>query len=261
MADKNKKGKSRLVVRLGSKLLWGFEKFIAKSSKVPTTPFLDPYQFDWVKDLEGNWEIIRAEVDRILEHKDNIPSFQDISKDQKSITTDDKWKTYFLYGFGYKAVKNCERCPETTKIIESIPGMKTAFFSILAPGKHIPAHRGVYNGVIRCHLGIKVPEPKEKCRIRVHEVFAHWEEGKVMMFDDTYNHEVWNDTDGERVVLFMDIDRPLRFPATALNSLLIKAVQKSSFIQDAKKNQEAWEDKFEENGRQGATKDKVESPK
>ena|SRR6056297_1241926 len=246
MDNQNKKEKSRLIVRLGSKALWAFEKIIAKYSKIPTTPFLDPYQFDWVDDLEANWDKIRTEVDEILKQKDSIPSFHEISKDQKSITQDNKWKTYFLYGFGYKAEKNCERCPETTKLVEQIPGMKTAFFSILAPGKHIPAHRGVYNGVIRCHLGIKVPEPKEKCRIRVDDQYANWEEGKTMMFDDTYDHEVWNDTDGERVVLFMDIDRPLKFPATVLNSILINAVQKSSFIQDAKKNQEVWEEKFDQ---------------
>ncbi|MGF1670257.1 MAG: aspartyl/asparaginyl beta-hydroxylase domain-containing protein, partial [Balneolaceae bacterium] len=185
MDNQNKKEKSRLIIRLGSKALWAFEKIIAKYSKIPTTPFLDPYQFDWVENLENNWEKIRAEVDEILKQKEYIPSFHEISKDQKSITQDNKWKTYFLYGFGYKAEKNCQRCPETTKLIEQIPGMKTAFFSILAPGKHIPAHRGVYNGVIRCHLGLKVPEPKEKCRIRVEDQFAHWEEGKTIMFDDT----------------------------------------------------------------------------
>lgn len=241
-----KKKKSRLIIRLGSKVLWTFEKIIASHSKIPTTPFLDPAQFDWVEPLESNWMKVREEVDEILMHKESIPSFQQISKDQTSITKDDKWKTYFLYGFGYKAEKNCARCPETTRLIEQIPGMKTAFFSILAPGKHIPAHRGVYNGVIRCHLGVKVPTEKEKCRIRVKDEYAHWEEGKVMMFDDTYDHEVWNDTNEERVVLFMDIDRPLRFPATVLNSALIGAVKRSSFIQDAKRNQEAWEDKFDE---------------
>ncbi|MFU8812329.1 MAG: aspartyl/asparaginyl beta-hydroxylase domain-containing protein [Balneolaceae bacterium] len=244
MAEKKKK--SRFIVRVGGKLLWAFEGLIKKASKVPTTPFLDPAQFEWTKELEDNWEVIRKEVDEILKQKDNIPSFQEISKDQKSITTDDKWKTFFLYGFGFKAEKNCEKCPETTRLIEQIPGMKTAFFSILSPGKHIPDHRGVYNGVMRYHLGIKVPEPKEKCRIRVHDQFAHWEEGKSMMFDDTYRHEVWNETDGVRVVLFMDIIRPLSFPVSALNNLLLNVVSKTSFIQDAKKNQESWEKKFDE---------------
>jgi aspartyl/asparaginyl beta-hydroxylase (cupin superfamily) len=243
MAEKKKK--SRLLIRVGSKLLWSFERLIAAASKVPTTAYLDPYQFDWVPELEKNWKVIRAELDQILEHKEQIPSFQEISKDQKSITKDDKWKTYFFYGFGFKAEKNCERCPETTRLIEQIPGMKTAFFSILAPGKEIPEHRGVFNGVIRYHLGLKVPEPKEKCRIHVDNEFTHWEEGKSIMFDDTYLHAVWNETDGERVVLFMDIVRPLKFPISTLNNILMGVVSKTSFIQDAKKNQEAWEKKID----------------
>jgi aspartyl/asparaginyl beta-hydroxylase len=80
--------------------------------------------------------------------------------------------------------------------------MKTAFFSILAPGKHIPVHRGPYQRAIRAHLGLIIPDPKERCRIRVGNQFAHWNEGEVMVFDDSYVHEVWNDTDGIRVVLF-----------------------------------------------------------
>jgi len=82
--------------------------------------------------------------------------------------------------------------------------MKTAFFSILSPDKHIPAHKGPFNGVLRYHLELIIPEPKEKCRIRVHDQFNEWDEGKSLIFDDTYEHEVCNDTDGFRVVLFVD---------------------------------------------------------
>ncbi len=126
----------------------------------------------------------------MLQVHDQIPNFQDISVDQRAITTDNKWKTYFIYGFGYKAEKNCQRCPETTRLIEEVPGMKTAFFSILSPGKHIPEHRGLYKGFLRYHLGLMVPEPRSQCWIRVNGQQAVWEEGKSMMFDDTYPHEV-----------------------------------------------------------------------
>ncbi len=123
--------------------------------------------------------------------------------------------------------------------------MKTAFFSILAPHKHIPDHRGPYKGLLRYHLGVIVPEPKEKCRIRVDDDFAYWEEGKSLIFDDTYRHEVWNDTEGERVILFLDVVRPLPFPISWLNSIVIRLVGASSYIQDAKRNQEIWEKRFE----------------
>ena len=239
-----KKRRKKLVKDLGGKALWSIEKLMAKYSQVPTTPFLDPAQFSWTKRLEDNWSTIRKELDQILKNKHAIPNFQDISEDQKSITADDNWKTYFLYGFGYKAEQNCARCPETTKLIETVPDMTTAFFSILEPGKHIPAHRGVYKGFLRYHLGLLIPEPKEQCRIRVQNQYAHWEEGQSMMFDDTYDHEVWNNTDGLRAILFMDVIRPMRFPASMVNSLIINSIKHTGYIQDAKKNQEAWEDKF-----------------
>ena len=96
--------------------------------------------------------------------------------------------------------------------MREIPGMTTAMFSILSPRKHILDHRGPYKGVLRYHLGLIVPEDAERCRIRVGEDVRHWEEGKSMIFDDTFNHEVWNDTDETRVVLFVDVLRPLPFP-------------------------------------------------
>ncbi|MGD8428108.1 MAG: aspartyl/asparaginyl beta-hydroxylase domain-containing protein [Balneolaceae bacterium] len=239
-----KQKRKKLVKDVGGKVLWTIEKVMEKYSKVPTTPFLDPSDFPWTKRLEDNWHLMRAELDEILKNKDAIPNFQDISEDQKALTKDNNWKTYFLYGFGYKAEQNCARCPETTKLVESVPGMTTAFFSILEPGKHIPHHRGVYKGFLRYHLGLLVPEPKEKCRIRVDNIYSHWEEGKGIMFDDTYDHEVWNDTDGIRVVLFMDVIRPMSFPASSINKAIISAIKHTGYIQDAKKNQESWEEKF-----------------
>jgi len=84
------------------------------------------------------------------------------------------------------------------------PSRRT-MFSILAPGKHIPDHCGPYKGVIRYHLGLKVPRDARQCRIRVGDEYATWAEGTSELFDDTYEHEVWNDTDEERVVLFCDV--------------------------------------------------------
>ncbi len=245
MSFKDKRRK--LAKYLGSKVLWTLEKIIAKTSKVPNTPFFESDLFGWAHRLEENQPVIRKELDNILQHLDQIPAFQQISSDQESITQDDKWKTYFLYGFGFKAEQNCARCPETARLIENIPGMKTAFFSILTPGKHIPEHRGLYKGFIRYHLGVKIPQPATQCGISVDGITRHWQEGKSMIFDDTYTHEAWNDSDEIRVVLFMDILRPLKFPGNLLNDTLLSLIKSSSFIQDAKKNQEAWEEKYDPN--------------
>ena len=98
---------------------------------------------------------------------------------------------------------------ETTRILESIPDMFTAFFSVLAPGKHIPLHRGPYRGLLRCHLALVVPEPRQDCWIEVGGETSTWEEGRCIVFDDTYRHRVENNTGGRRVVLFIDVKRPL----------------------------------------------------
>jgi ornithine lipid ester-linked acyl 2-hydroxylase len=79
----------------------------------------------------------------------------------------------------------------------------------------------------------------------VHDQFAHWEEAKVMVFDDSYEHEVWNDTEGVRVILFMDIVRPLRFPINLLNRLILFLIARSPFIRDAETNYKRWEQEFD----------------
>ncbi len=116
----------------------------------------------------------------------------------------------------------------------------TAFFSILAPGKHIPAHRGAYNGVLRFHLGLIVPGPAGACRIRVADQICTWREGESLIFDDSFNHEVWNDTDGWRVVLFVDVARPLRRPWHWLNRKFIGLGRLAPFLRDAGMKQKNW---------------------
>lgn len=234
----------RFVRNVGGKALRTLESIIARGSIIGNTPFFENDVFPWTEKLEKNHGLIRTELQNVLKQIEEIPNFQDISKDQVSITKDNNWKTFFLYGMGYKTERNCARCPETTRLVESVPGMTTAFFSILSPGKHIPAHRGLYNGFVRYHLGIIVPEPKEQCRIRVDNEVRHWEEGKSLIFDDTFDHEVWNDTDGVRVVLFMDIKRPLKMGARFLNNAVISIVRRTSYVTDAKKNQEEWDSRL-----------------
>lgn len=231
-----------LLYRIGKNLIWWLENLVTRYSLIGNEAFFDPKEFPWVTQLENNWQTIRKELDLVLQYADNLPNFHDISPDQaRSLTQDNLWKTYFLYGFGTKAEQNCQYCPQTADLLAQIPSMKTAFFSILLPGKHIPEHRGPYKGFIRYHLGLKVPEPREKCRIRVGEETRYWEEGKSLIFDDSFPHEAWNETDGIRVVLFVDIVRPLAFPGSLINQLVINLIAWSPFVKDAKKNQIKWD--------------------
>lgn len=232
--------------QVGARLLHGLERFVVRSSLVPTTPFLPTSTFDWIPRLEASWRTIRAELDEVLGWQDALPNFQDISLDQASITDDDGWKTYFFHAYGFRSEANCERCPRTAELLDSTPGLTTAFFSILAPGKRIGAHRGPWRGVLRYHLALKVPEPASAAGISVGGETAHWEEGSSLLFDDGYEHHAWNGTDGVRVVLFADVIRPLRPPADQLNRALIWAIGRSPYVQDSKARHEAWEARFEE---------------
>jgi beta-hydroxylase len=236
--------KHRPSVAVGLWIIKRLEHVIRRYSLVDTTPFPDSSQFQWTAELEANWPLIRRELDAVLRERERLPSFQDISKDQTNITRDDLWKTFFLYGYGYRIDANCARCPHTARLVSNIPGMFTAFFSILAPGKHIPRHRGPYQGLLRAHLALMVPEPAERCRIEVGGQTRHWQEGKCLVFDDTYKHQVWNDTDGTRVVLFLDVRRPLAWPGSLLNRIVLRLIRWSPFIQDARRNHGAWERGF-----------------
>jgi beta-hydroxylase len=241
--------KRRLAMRLVVKAAnFGFyrllfrpaEWLVRRFSSVGQHTFFAPEQFGWIAPVEAGWPAIRDELRNVLRERARIPSFHEVSSEQLKITHDDKWKTYWFCAYGRKFADNCRRCPETARLLETIPGMKTAFFSILAPRKHIPEHRGPYGGVLRYHLGLVVPQQENACRIRVGGEIAHWEEGRSVVFDDTYLHEVWNDTDEERVVLFVDFARPLPFPLSLLNDLAIRLFAQSEYIQEIVEKVERW---------------------
>jgi beta-hydroxylase len=226
----------RPLMRAGHHIIKKLERSIVRADPNADQPFYDCDDYPWIARLESSWQTILGELQQVMKYQDQLPNFQDISQDQVSITQDQLWKTFFLYGYGYKAEDNCRRCPQTTQLLETVPNMLTAFFSILAPGKHIPPHRGPYKGILRFHLALIVPEPVGKCRIRVGDEIRFWEQGKSLLFDDTFEHEVWNDTPGTRVVLFVDVIRPLPFPSSLVNKLVVNLIRWSPFVQNARKN-------------------------
>jgi ornithine lipid ester-linked acyl 2-hydroxylase len=209
------------------------ERLIGSCTADGERTFFDPAAFPWIERLEAGAREIRAELDALLVHRDLIPNFQEISADQARLTEGDQWKTFFLYGYGHKIDANCARCPRTTELLSLIPNMKTAMFSILAPRKHIPEHRGVYKGILRYHLGLVIPEPAEQCRIRVGGDVRSWTFGKSLVFDDSHPHEAWNDSNEQRVVLFVDFLRPLPLPLDLLNRWMVRRISKTPFVLQA----------------------------
>jgi beta-hydroxylase len=233
-----------LVTRIFMRIVAWAERLNLKYSKVGSPPVYDNRVFPWAAEVEREWLAIRAELDRILTRKDDLPGFHEIATDVATITCDSGWKTFLLLGFGVRSERNIAACPETWRIMQRIPGLKTVMFSILEPGKHLPAHRGPYNGVLRLHLGLIVPQPRDQVAIRVGSQICHWDEGKALIFDDAYNHEAWNRTPHLRVVLFVDFVKPLRFPAKFVNWLLMNLAVFTPFIREGQDNQRKWEQRF-----------------
>jgi ornithine lipid ester-linked acyl 2-hydroxylase len=233
-----------IIARFFMKIVERAERLNVRRAVFGNAPVYDNATFPWAAEIEKAAPMIRAELDRVLVRKTELPNFQDISSDVKTISTDEGWKTYFLIAFGVKSENAISACPETWKAVQHIPGLKTAMFSIFEPGKHLPAHRGPYNGVLRLHLGLIVPEPREKIAIRVKNQICHWEEGKVLIFDDSFEHEAWNHSDKTRVVLFLDFMKPLRFPANVINWLLMNIALFTPFVREGLDNHKKWEQRF-----------------
>jgi beta-hydroxylase len=220
------------------------EKLNLRFARLGNPPVYHNALFPWAAEIEGAYPDIRAELDKVLQRKSDLPNFQDISPDVQTITRDSGWKTFFLVGFGKPSARNIALCPRTWEAVRKIPGLKTAMFSIFEPGKHLPPHRGPYNGLLRLHLGLIVPENSERLAIRVADQVRQWEEGKALIFDDAYEHEAWNNTEKTRVVLFVDFVKPTRFPANLVNGILMRLAVFTPFIQEGMEKHKAWEEAF-----------------
>lgn len=114
------------------------------------------------------------------------------------------WDVFGLWALGRRFDGNCHLCPTTAAMVEAIPGMTTAGFSVMGPGTRIRPHIGYSDAVLRCHLGLIVPP---SCGLQVGEEIRQWEEGKCLVFDDTVRHSAWNESTRVRVVLLIDFLR------------------------------------------------------
>jgi beta-hydroxylase len=159
--------------------------------------FSDPAEFDFIRPLADHWLDVRREFDALPD--DVLGPWHD-----RHLYNAGGWKTFGLYAFGWRIDENCALCPHTARLVETIPGLQTAGFSHLGPHAHIRPHRGLERGVLRCHVGLHVPDG---CALRVGDETRRWQEGGSLVFDDTSEHEAWNRSDAGRVVLLLDFKR------------------------------------------------------
>ncbi len=222
---------------IGKDLRPKIDAIIMRDSKIPDAAVQDKGFFAWVPKLEARWQEIRDEA--IALQPKEIPSLGDLSFDHGRIAADRRWRSFFLKGYGYRMDSNARRAPVTAALIEQVPGLVTANFSVLEAGGHIPRHTGMTKGMLTYHLALKVPQEREKCRMNVEGAdklhVLKWQEGESFIFDDMFNHEVWNETDEDRYILLIQIKRPCRFWGNLIQNTFLAAVRHSRFVQDIKK--------------------------
>lgn len=184
---------------------------------LPADEFFDRTHFPWLAQIEAETPAIRAELQSLL--ADGAPGLEPYvamppgTPANKWSPLDNKldWGAYFLWKFGKRIDAACARCPATAAALERLPladmpgRAPTAFFSLLKPHTRLPAHTGVTNTRAIVHLPLIVPE---KCGFRVGAETRAWREGEAFAFDDTIDHEAWNDSDHLRAVLIFDTWNP-----------------------------------------------------
>jgi aspartyl/asparaginyl beta-hydroxylase (cupin superfamily) len=170
---------------------------------VPAHPFYESGEFPWGKTLEEAYPAIKEELLALIEG--GQAGFK-IYKDEWGFVHP-FWNTYNFFIAGEKVEENCARCPKTTAVLESLPRFEKdhIMFSALNPQSHLPPHVGPLNGILRGHLPLLAPRG---CVMKVGNEVRPWEEGKVMVFDDSFVHSAWNPTDDLRVVLFLNFWHP-----------------------------------------------------
>lgn len=207
------RGKQRLrfARQLGdhSTYLAPYNVLMYAGSAVPNTPVIPVEQFPELKKLSDNWETIRDEATRLFDEgfiraaaKNNDWGFYSFFKSG--------WKRFYLKWYDDFLPSARTLCPQTVELLNSIPNVHGAMFAMLPPGGKLGAHRDPFAGSLRYHLGLVTPN-SNKCRILVDGVECVWRDGEAFMFDETFIHSAENATDVNRIILFCDVERPLKW--------------------------------------------------
>jgi aspartate beta-hydroxylase len=193
--------------------------------------FFDIQQtFPSLNNITQHAEAIKTEFEHVLANTPQLPRYHDIDPGEAAIsdTTEKNWNVFMLYLLGYELQEGRTLCPILCKLLEGIPNLMQAFFSILEPGKSIPLHEGPYLGYLRYHLGIHIPKNNPPHIIVNNQPYT-WREGEAVLFDDSWPHEVRNNSDDHRAVLIIDVLRPMPFLPTLLNQFVTNVIARYTY--------------------------------
>jgi beta-hydroxylase len=190
-------------------------------SRVSARPYAPVEAFPELAPLAAHWQTIRAEALALREAQRIRASdqFNDVGFNSFFRRG---WKRFYLKWYDDAHPSASALCPETTEILRAIPSVKAAMFAELPPGGHLRKHRDPYAGSLRYHLGLVTPGD-DACYIEVDGRRYSWRDGEAVVFDETFIHRAENATTHDRIILFCDIERPMKYRwATALNRLVAR---------------------------------------
>jgi aspartate beta-hydroxylase len=177
------------------------------------------------------WREIRAEASMVANKLHEVPQFHEVMPEQKSISATDNraWRMFILKAYGIELPRNMAACPTLQRLASTTPDVLSASISFLAPGKHIPAHRGPLRGVLRFYMALSMPKRPDgtpAAVLKIAGVEHRLSDGECLLWDDTYEHEVWNDSDEVRSVLLLDVwRRSMPADMKILSAILIGLVR------------------------------------
>lgn len=204
--------------------------------------FYNPQDFPELLILQNNWKTIKEElekVDTLMNHKKWMETFPNYVKSDK----DESWQVFTFRFFGMNHWDHQRLCPKTTELINQTIEIISCDFSKMKGKTRILPHTGYTKMVLRCHLPLKVPEDK-KCGIQVGDEIHFHEEGKLLVFDDSFMHEAWNESEKDRTVLMFDIPNPRwGYTANEISRYKIENMDDPFLLNLAPK--EAWVKAFE----------------
>lgn len=208
-------------------------------------------EYPELKMLAEHYPAIRAECEALIASRVRIPGMDELTSYTSGGIHQIAWKS-FMFKSGSFIAENCRLAPRTAALLAQIPGVYTAFFSVLMPGQHIKPHWGYWKGFVRYHLGVIIPgdNAEQKCWIRINpnawdrddrsaieqgEKYF-WHNGEAVLFDDTFLHDAANFTDQVRVVLFLDVARKMPWPLALLNRLFLWIAYKDKSVREIRAN-------------------------
>ena len=182
-------------------------------SRIEGPPILDANEhFPDAMRFAAAWHTIRNEAMAMAPQVRTIPRFHDIMPEQTNISANDgrDWRMFILKAYGVENPRHMAACPALAAVVAGSPDVLSASLSFMEPGKHVPAHRGPFRGVIRFYLGLsvpKLPDGRVATLLKIAGEEYRIDEGQWLLWDDTYFHEVWNHGDTWRAVLLLDVWR------------------------------------------------------